>query len=155
MAKVFEGKVIGKGKRFGIVVSRFNDAVSKRLLDGAIDCLVRHNCDENKIEVYWTPGAFEIPPCAKKLAQTKRFDAIICLGTVIRGDTPHFDFVAGEVAKGIARVGLEEKIPTIFGVVTADNLEQALDRAGGKLGNRGESAALSAIELADLYKKII
>ena len=152
--KVNEGKLNAKGKKFAIVVARFNDFISTRLLDGALDCLKRHHCDENDIEVTWVPGSFEIPLTAKLLAQKGDFDAIICLGAVIRGETPHFDYVSAEVSKGIANVGLQTEKPVIFGIITADTVEQAIDRAGTKAGNKGWAAALTAIEMADLVSNI-
>ncbi len=152
MVKVLEGHLIAKGKRFGIVVSRFNNFLTKGLLDGAIDTLTRHGAGENDIEVVWVPGSFEIPYAAKKMAKDKKYNAVICLGVVIRGGTPHFEYIANEVAKGIASISLETGIPTIFGVITADTLEQAIERSGTKQGNKGESAALSAIEMANLFE---
>jgi len=152
--KVIEGKLNAKGKKFAIVVSRFNDFISTRLLDGALDCLKRHHCDENDITVVWVPGSFEIPLTAQKLAEKKNFDAVICLGAVIRGETPHFDYVSAEVSKGIANVSLKTNVPVIFGIITADTVEQAIDRAGTKAGNKGWAAALTAIEMADLNDKI-
>ena len=152
--KIIEGKLNAKGKKFAIVVSRFNDFISTRLLDGALDCLKRHHCDENDITVVWVPGSFEIPLTAQKLAEKKNFDAVICLGAVIRGETPHFDYVSAEVSKGIANVSLKTNIPVIFGIITADTVEQAIDRAGTKAGNKGWAAALTAIEMADLNDKI-
>lgn len=152
--KEWRGEFVGKGRRFGLVVSRFNEFVSKGLRDGAIDCLTRHQVDERDIEVFWTSGSFEIPLVAKQLAKSNRYDAVICLGVVIRGDTPHFDLIAGEVAKGIAQINLELGVPTMFGIVTADTLEQAIDRAGAKDGNKGWAAAQSAIEMVNLLDKI-
>jgi 6,7-dimethyl-8-ribityllumazine synthase len=150
--KIKEGNFDAKGLSFTIVVSRFNEVVSKGLLEGAIDCLKRHSVAEDKIDVVWVPGAFEMPLFAQKAAQ-KKPDAVICLGAVIRGGTPHFDYVAAEVSKGIAKVSLDTSVPVIFGVLTTDNLEQALERAGAKPGNKGWSAALSAIESANLLKQ--
>ncbi|MEK7849612.1 MAG: 6,7-dimethyl-8-ribityllumazine synthase, partial [Candidatus Omnitrophota bacterium] len=138
------------GKRFSIVVSRFNDFVTKSLLEGCCDTLKRHGAKESEIEISWVPGAFEIPTIALKLAKSKKFDAVICLGTVIRGDTPHFDFIAGEAAKGIAHVSMETGLPVIFGIITADTMEQAMERAGIKGGNKGRDAALNAIEMVNL-----
>ncbi len=152
--KTYEGQLIAREYRFALVVSRFNEFISNRLLDGAIDCLKRHEADEEKIAVIWVPGAFEIPAIAQKAAQSGRYDAVICLGAVIRGSTPHFDYVASEVAKGVAKVGLDSGIPTIFGIITSDTLEQAIERAGTKAGNKGWAAALSAIEMADLCKHL-
>jgi len=153
MVKIIEGKLDAKGLKVAIVVSRFNELVSKGLVDGAIDCLKRHNASEDAIDVAWVPGVFEIPLIAKTLTK-KKYDAVICLGAVIRGSTPHFDFVAAEAAKGIAQVSLDTEVPVVFGVLTTDNIEQALERAGTKLGNKGFSAALSAIELVNLKKEI-
>lgn len=152
MYKVLEGHLIAKGKKFGIVVSRFNSFLTQSLLDGAIDTLKRHGAGENDIEVAWVPGSFEIPYAAKKMAKDKKFNAVICLGVVIRGGTPHFEYIANEVAKGIASISLETGVPTIFGIITSDTLEQAIERSGTKQGNRGESAALSAIEMANLFE---
>ncbi len=154
MSKIFEGTLLGKGLKFGLVVSRFNDFITKKLLEGAQDALLRHGVNEEGIEIAWVPGSFEIPLVAKKLAQTKRYDAVICLSAVIRGGTPHFEYVASEVTKGIAKVGLETGLPIIYGVITADTLEQAIERAGTKEGNRGFQAAVNAIEMANLVKGI-
>ena len=154
MAKILEGKLDAAGKKFGIVVSRFNEFITNKLLDGAIDALKRHGADEKTIEVAWVPGAFEIPVVAKKMAQGKKYDAVICLGCVIRGGTPHFDYVASEVSKGVALAGMDSQIPVIFGVLTTDNIEQAIERAGTKAGNKGSEAAASAIEMANLYKQL-
>ncbi len=148
--KTFEGKLVARDHRFGIIVSRFNEFISGHLLSGAVDCLNRHEAKQENIEVIWVPGSFEIPLAAMKAAKSKRYDAVICLGAVIRGATPHFDYVAAEVSKGIATVGLDTGIPVIFGVITSDTLEQAIERAGSKAGNKGWQAALSAIEMADL-----
>lgn len=152
--KTIEGKLDAKGLRFGIVISRFNEFISGKLLSGCLDGLTRHGADEKHIDVVWAPGAFELPLLAKKLATAKenRYDAVICLGTVIRGATPHFDFVASEVSKGIANVGLETGKPVIYGVLTTDSIEQAIERAGTKSGNKGFDAALAAIEMANLMK---
>jgi len=150
MAKVHAGKMLAKGKNFGIVVSRFNEFISQKLVDGALDALRRHDADEDRIEIFWVPGSFEIPWAARKMALSKKYDAILCLGAVIRGDTPHFDYIASEVAKGIAQTSLSTGVPTLFGIITADNLEQAIERAGAKAGNKGAQAALSAIELVNL-----
>jgi len=149
-----EGLLNASGRRFGIVVSRFNDLIGKKLLEGATDCLLRHNGSAENITVAWVPGAFEIPLVAKRLAKSGKFDAVICLGAVIRGNTPHFDYIAAEVSKGIAAIGMEIEVPVIFGVLTTDTIEQAVERAGTKSGNRGWDAALSAIEMADLLKKL-
>ena len=152
MYKVLEGHLIAKGKKFGIVVSRFNSFLTQKLLDGAVDTLKRHGAGENDIEVAWVPGSFEIPYAAKKMAKDKKFNAVICLGVVIRGGTPHFEYIANEVAKGIANISLETGVPTIFGIITSDTLEQAIERSGTKQGNKGEAAALSAIEMANLFE---
>jgi len=154
MANIIEGKLNAKGKKFGIVASRFNELISNQLLSGAKDCLLRHECKETDITVAWVPGSFEIPFAAKKMAKSKKYDAVLCLGAVIRGGTPHFDYIAAEVSKGIAQVGLESGLPVIFGVLTTDTIEQALERAGTKAGNKGWDSALSAIEMVDLFGKI-
>ena len=154
MGKRFEGMLMGKGLKFGLVLSRFNEFITKKLLEGAQDALLRHGVSEEDIETAWVPGSFEIPLVAKKLAETKRYDAVICLGTVIRGGTPHFEYIAAEVTKGIAKVGLESGLPVIYGVITADTLEQAIERAGTKEGNKGFDAAVAAIEMANLVKGI-
>lgn len=154
MPKIVEGKIVAKGMKFGIVASRFNDFISGRLIEGAIDTLIRAGADEKDIAVYKVPGAFELPLTAKKLAKSARFDAIICLGAVIRGATPHFEYISAEVSKGIATVGLEAEIPVVFGVLTTDTIEQAIERAGTKSGNKGADAAISAIEMVDLFRKI-
>ncbi|MBI4187074.1 MAG: 6,7-dimethyl-8-ribityllumazine synthase [Chloroflexi bacterium] len=154
MVKRFEGLLLGKGLKFGLVVSRFNEFITLKLLEGAQDALLRHGVNEEDIEVAWTPGAFEIPLVASKLALTKRYDAVICLAAIIRGGTPHFEYVASEVTKGIARVSLDSGLPVVYGVITADTLEQAIERAGTKAGNKGFQAATSAIEMANLLKGI-
>ena len=154
MSKPIEGMLVGKGLKFGLVVSRFNEFITQKLLDGAQDTLLRHGVNQDDIEIAWVPGSFEIPLAAKKMAQTKRYDAVVCLGAVVRGGTPHFEYVAAEVTKGIAMVGLEEGLPVIYGVITADTLEQAIGRAGTKEGNQGAKAAASAIEMANLLKGI-
>ena len=154
MSKRLEGMLLGKGLKFGLVVSRFNEFFSKKLLEGAQDALLRHGVNEADIEVAWTPGSFEIPLIAQKLAQSKKYDAIICLGAVIRGGTPHFDYIAAEVTKGIAKVSLDTGVPVIYGVITTDTLEQAVERSGTKAGNKGFDAALSAIEMANLVKSL-
>ena len=154
MSERYQGMLLGDGLRFGVVVSRFNEFITTKLLDGAQDALLRHDVKECDVEVAWTPGSFEIPLIAKKMAETKKYVAVICLGAVIRGGTPHFDYIASEVTKGIAAVGLEAGIPVIYGVVTADTLEQAIERAGTKMGNAGFQAAVSAIEMANLVKAI-
>ena len=154
MTKYFEGMLLGKGLKVGLVVPRFNDFITRRLLEGAQDALVRHGVDEEDIEVAWVPGAFEIPLIAQKLAQTKKYDAVICLGAIIRGGTPHFEYIASELTKGIAKVSLDTGLPVIYGVITADTLEQAIERAGTKEGNKGSQAAVNAIEMANLVKGI-
>lgn len=154
MVNIIEGKLSAKGKKFGIVVSRFNELISAQLLDGAKDCLIRHECKDEDITIAWVPGSYEIPLVAKKMAHSKKYNAVICLGAVIRGGTPHFDYIAAEVSKGVAHVGLEANLPVIFGVLTTDNIEQALERAGTKAGNKGWDAALSAIEMVNLFGKI-
>ena len=153
MGKTIEGKLDATGLKFAVLVSRFNDLVSKGLLDGALDCLKRHGASEDMIDVIWAPGAFEMPLMAKKLA-AKKYNAVICLGAVIRGGTAHFEYVASEVAKGVAKVSMDSGVPVIFGILTTDNLEQALERAGAKPGNKGFSAALSAIESANVLSQI-
>lgn len=152
--KTYEGKLIARDYKFAVIVGRFNEFISGHLLSGALDCLKRHEAEEDNIEIIWVPGSFEIPLAAQKAAASKRYDAVICLGAVIRGATPHFDYVASEVAKGIAAVGLDTGIPVIFGVITSDTLEQAIERAGSKAGNKGWQAAASAIEMADLSKQL-
>ncbi len=154
MNKHFEGVLLGKGLKFGLVVSRFNEFITKKLLEGAQDALLRHGVNQEDIEVAWVPGSFEIPLIAKKLAQSKRYDAVICLGAVVRGGTPHFEYIAAEVTKGIAEVGLDTGLPVTYGVITADTLEQAIERAGTKMGNKGFDAAVNAIELANLVRSI-
>ena len=154
MANIIEGKLNAKGKKFALVVSRFNELISSQLLSGAKDCLTRHECKEEDIAVVWVPGSFEIPLIAKKLAHSKKYNSVICLGAVIRGGTPHFDYVASEVSKGVAQVGMDSGLPVIFGVLTTDNIEQALERAGTKAGNKGWDAALSAIEMVNLMAKL-
>lgn len=154
MAKRYVGKLIGEGLKFGVVVARFNEFITSKLLDGAQDTLTRHGVKEADIDVAWTPGSFEIPLIAKKMAESGRYDAIICLGAVIRGGTPHFDYIAAEVSKGIASVSLGTGLPVILGVITADTLEQAIERAGTKSGNYGSQAAVHAIEMANLGKAI-
>lgn len=154
MAKYFEGKLVGTGLKFGIVVSRFNDFITGRLLEGALDALARHGARADDVDVIKVPGAFEIPSMAKRLCAKKKYDAVICLGTVIRGATPHFNYISAEVSKGVGAVAGEADIPVIFGVLTTDNLEQAVERAGSKSGNKGWEAAVAAIEMANLYKQI-
>ncbi len=151
---VIKADLVAKGKKFAIVISRFNEFISAKLLDGCVDTLSRHGVQESSIDVVWVPGAFELPMLALKCAKSKKYDAVICLGTIIRGATPHFEFVASEAAKGIAKASLDTNIPCIFGVITAENIEQAIERAGTKDGNKGRDAALSAIEMANLYAKV-
>ncbi|MFC0300797.1 6,7-dimethyl-8-ribityllumazine synthase [Virgibacillus soli] len=152
MKKVLEGNLVGTGLKIGIVVSRFNDFITSKLLDGAGDALKRHGVNEEDVTVVWVPGAFEIPLAAKKLADQGSFDAIIALGTVIRGATPHFEYVNSEVAKGVANLGIQSGIPIMFGVLTTESIEQAIERAGTKAGNKGYEAAVGAIEMGNLYK---
>jgi len=154
MAKHYEGILIGKGFKFAVIVSRFNELITNRLLEGAKDALLRHGVNEEDIDIAWTPGCFEIPLIAKKLAQGGEYNAVICLGAVIRGGTPHFQYVASEVNRGIAKISLDTELPIIQGIITADTLEQAIQRAGTKEGNRGFAAAVSAIEMANLVKVI-
>lgn len=154
MVKRIEADLIAKNKKFILIASRFNDFITKRLVEGALDCLIRHGVKDSDIELVWVPGSFEIPYIASRIVQKGKQDAIICLGAVIRGATPHFDYVASEVAKGIASLSMTGKKPLAFGIITADNLEQAIDRAGAKEGNKGYQAALSAIELVNLSDKI-
>jgi 6,7-dimethyl-8-ribityllumazine synthase len=154
MPKTLEGKISAEGYRFGLVVSRFNDFISSKLVEGAVDALKRHGAAEEQLLLVKVPGAFEIPLAAKKLAESGKVDAVICLGAVIRGSTPHFDYVAAEVSKGIAMVALDTKVPVAFGVLTTDNLEQAIERAGTKSGNKGWDAALAAMEMVDLLKQL-
>ena len=154
MGKLFEGKLLGKGLKFVLVVSRFNEFITQKLLEGAQDALLRHGVNEEDIEVAWVPGSFEIPLVAKKLAQTRKYDAVICLGAVIRGGTPHFEYIAAEVTKGIAKVSLDTELPVVYGIITAENLEQAIERAGTKAGNKGFDAAVEAIEMANLMRAI-
>lgn len=154
MLKKYEGKLIGNGLKVGIVVSRFNEFITNKLLDGALDALRRHGVDDESIDIAWTPGAFEIPLISKKMATSKKYDAVIALGAVIRGDTPHFDYVANEVSKGIAKISVDYDVPVIFGVLTTDTVEQAIMRAGTKSGNKGFEAAVTAIEMANLIKEI-
>ncbi|AYD40927.1 6,7-dimethyl-8-ribityllumazine synthase [Clostridium fermenticellae] len=152
--KVYEGKLTAENLRIGIVIARFNEFISSKLLDGALDCLRRHGTLDDNIEVSWVPGAFEIPLTAKKMAVAKKYDAVICLGAVIRGATPHFDYVSNEVSKGVAQVSLNSEIPVIFSVLTTDNIEQAIERAGTKSGNKGYDGAMAAIEMANLLTQI-
>jgi len=154
MVKTTEGNLIAKGKKFGIIASRFNDFITKELVSGCLDTLTRHGVNNEDLSITWVPGAFEVPLLAQRLAKSKSYDALICLGTVIRGSTPHFDYIASEVAKGIAKVSLDTGLPVIFGIITADTIEQAVERAGTKEGNKGRDAALSAIEMANLLAQI-
>jgi 6,7-dimethyl-8-ribityllumazine synthase len=154
MSKLYEGTLIGKGLKFGVIVSRFNEVITSRLLNGAKDSFLRHGVDEKDIDVAWTPGCLEIPLAAKKMAQGGIYNAIVCLGCVIRGGTPHFEYVSNEVNRGISRVSLDTGVPVIQGIITADTLEQAIERAGAKEGNRGFAAASSAIEMANLMKSL-
>ena len=153
MANILEGYVTGKGLKIGIVIARFNEFITNKLLGGAIDTLRRHETVESDIDVAWVPGAFEIPIVAKKMAESKKYDAVICLGAVIRGATSHYDYVCNEVSKGVAQIGLNTGVPTIFGVVTTENIEQAIERAGTKAGNKGADSAMAAMEMASLLKK--
>jgi 6,7-dimethyl-8-ribityllumazine synthase len=155
VTKLFEGQLVARNYRFGIIVARFNEFISSKLLSGCLDALKRHEASEENIAVAWVPGAFEVPLIAQKMARTGKYDAIICLGAVIRGGTPHFEYVASEVAKGIAKVALDSGVPTVFGIITSDTIEQAIERAGTKAGNKGWDAALNAIEMADLTSKIL
>ena len=151
---IYEGKLTGNGLKFGIVVARFNEFITSKLLSGALDVLKRHEVSDADISVAWVPGSFEIPLVAKKMAESKKYDAVICLGAVIRGATSHYDYVCNEVSKGVAQVGLTTGVPTIFGVVTTENIQQAIERAGTKAGNKGADAAASAIEMANLLKNL-
>jgi 6,7-dimethyl-8-ribityllumazine synthase len=154
MAKVIQGQLDANGKKFGILVGRFNEFITQRLLDGALDCILRHGGSDEDIEIVWVPGSFEIPTIAKKMVESKKYDAVICLAAVIQGGTPHFQYVASEVTKGIAQISMDSGIPTIYGVLTCDNLDQAVERAGAKQGNKGWHAALAAIEMADLIGRL-
>lgn len=154
MTKIYEGKLIGKGLKIALIVSRFNEFISNKLLTGAIDALNRHEVEEDDIDIFWVPGAFEIPQTARMLSKKSDYDAIICLGAVIRGATPHFDYVAAEVSKGIANVAISADKPVLYGVITTNNLEQAIERAGTKSGNKGWDAAVSALEMVNLYKQL-
>lgn len=154
MANVIEGFVSAKGLKFGIVVARFNEFITSKLLGGALDTLHRHEGNDDDIDVAWVPGAFEIPVVAKKMAESGKYDAVICLGAVIRGSTSHYDYVCNEVSKGVAQVGMQTGVPTIFGVITTENIEQAIERAGTKAGNKGVDGAMAAMEMANLLKKI-
>jgi len=154
MAKTFEGKLLAEGLKFGIVVSRFNEFITRKLLDGALDALGRHGANGDDIAIAWVPGTFEVPAVAQKMASSGKYDAVICLGAVIRGATPHFEYIAAEVTKGIAQVGLATGVPTILGVITTDTIEQAVERAGAKVGNKGFDAAGAAMEMANLLRAI-
>lgn len=154
MPNVLEGNLNGSGKKFGIVVGRFNDFITGKLLEGALDCFKRHDVDLSSVDVAYVPGAYEIPLVAKKMIQAKRYHAVVCLGAVIRGSTPHFEYVSSEVSKGVSKVSLETDVPVIFGVITTDNIEQAIERAGTKAGNKGWEAAMSAIEMASLLSNL-
>lgn len=154
MPNIYEGNLIGSNLKVGITVSRFNGFITTKLLDGALDALKRHGVNLDEVDVFWTPGAFEIPATAKRLAESNRYDAIICIGAVIRGATPHFDFVASESAKGISQVSSDTGVPVIYGVITTDTVEQAIERTGTKMGNKGAEAAAAAIEMANLYRRI-
>jgi len=154
MGNVIQGDLLGQGKKFAIVISRFNEFITSRLLSGAQDCFERHGVAAKDVDVVWVPGSFEIPLIAQKMAETKKYNAVICLGAVIRGGTPHFDYIAAEVSKGVAQVAMASGVPTIFGVITADTIEQAVERAGTKAGNKGADAAASAIEMANLFGKL-
>lgn len=152
--KTFEGKLISQGQKYAIIVGRFNEFIGGKLLSGAIDGLVRHGVDESDIEIAWVPGAYEIPLVAKKMAKSGKYDGVITLGAVIRGSTPHFDYVANEVSKGVASVSLDSEVPVVFGVLTTDTIEQAIERAGTKAGNKGYEAAVTAIEMANLLAQL-
>jgi 6,7-dimethyl-8-ribityllumazine synthase len=154
MVRTIEGNLIAKGKKFGIIASRFNDFITKELVSGCLDMLTRHGANNEDLSITWVPGAFEVPLLAQRLAKSKSYDALICLGTVIRGSTPHFEYIASEVAKGIAKVSLDTGLPVIFGIITADTIEQAVERAGTKEGNKGRDAALSAIEMVNLLTQL-
>ncbi len=154
MIKVIEGSAVIKGKKFGIIASRFNDFMTKELVSGCTDTLIRHGAKEDEMTVVWVPGAFEIPAVAHKMALSKKYDAVICLGTIIRGSTPHFDFVASEAAKGIAKAGQDTGVPVVFGIITADTIEQAIERSGTKDGNKGRDAAVAAIEMVNVFAQI-
>ncbi len=152
--RTIEGNLIGQGQKYGIVAGRFNEFITGKLLSGAIDALIRHGVDEKDIDIVWVPGAFEIPLTAKKIAKTQKYNGVICLGAVIRGATPHFDYVCSEVSKGIAHVTLDTEVPVIFGVLTTENIEQAIERAGTKAGNKGYDAAVTAIEMSNLLSQL-
>ncbi|MDI6891485.1 MAG: 6,7-dimethyl-8-ribityllumazine synthase [Actinomycetota bacterium] len=150
--KIYEGKLTAKGFKFGIVVSRFNEFLSTRLLEGALDALRRHEASEENINVAWVPGSFEMPLVAKKMAESKKYDGLICLGVILRGGTPHFEYICSEAAKGVAKINLDTGVPTAFGIITADTIEQAVERAGTKSGNKGWQAAMSSMEMVNLLK---
>ncbi|MCX7982517.1 MAG: 6,7-dimethyl-8-ribityllumazine synthase [Syntrophales bacterium] len=154
MAKVIEGKIVAKGMKFAVIASRFNDFISGRLVEGALDALTRAGAEEKDIDVYKVPGAFELPLAAKKIGRQEKYDAVICVGALIRGATPHFDYISAEVTKGIANVSLELEKPVSFGILTTDTIEQAIERAGTKAGNKGWDAAIAAVEMVDLFKKL-
>ncbi len=154
MPKHVQGILSAENRKFAIIVSRFNELISTKLLEGALDCLYRHKADESDIHIFWVPGSFEIPVVASRLAHSGKYDAVICLGAVIRGATPHFEYIAAEVSKGIAQTALSSGVPVLFGIITSDTIEQAIERAGTKAGNKGWDAALSAIEMADLMRQI-
>ena len=154
MTKIYQGTLIGTGLKIGVVISRFNEFITSKLLSGALDTLERHAVSMDDVEIAWVPGSFEIPIIAEKMASSGKYDAVICLGALIRGSTPHFDYIAAEASKGIAQVGLKTGVPTIFGVITTENIEQAIERAGTKAGNKGSDAAMSAIEMANLFKQL-
>jgi 6,7-dimethyl-8-ribityllumazine synthase len=154
MTKVYQGTLIGTGLKIGIIISRFNEFITSKLLGGAMDTLERHGVNTEDVEIAWVPGSFEIPIAADKMASSGKYDAVICLGALIRGSTPHFDYIAAEASKGIAQVGMKTGVPTIFGVITTENIEQAIERAGTKAGNKGADAAVSAIEMANLFKEM-
>ncbi len=154
MEKTIRVNLIAKDKKFGVVVSRFNEFLSSKLVEGAVDTLKQHGVQENSIDIVWVPGSFEIPVIAQKIARSKKYDAVICLGTVIKGDTPHFDYIAQECARGIGSVARERNIPLLFGVLTTDTFDQAMERSGGSVGNKGWDAALSAITMANLYTQL-
>jgi 6,7-dimethyl-8-ribityllumazine synthase len=154
LMKTIEGKLISKGYKFAIIISRFNELISKKLLDGAVDCLLRHEANDKDITIIWVPGAFEIPLAAQKAANTGKFHAVICLGALIRGATPHFEYISAEVSKGIAQVGLQTGLPVIYGILTTDTIDQAIERAGSKGGNKGFNAAAAAVEMVNLFKEI-
>lgn len=153
--KTIEGKLVSKGDKFALVISRFNEFISSKLLEGALDCLLRHEVKDKDITVIWVPGAFEIPLAAQKAAQTNKFDAVICLGALVRGATPHFEYISAEVTKGIAQVSLQTGLPVVYGILTTDTIEQAIERAGTKNGNKGFSAATAALEMVNLFKELI